>query len=90
MDARLVPIKDELEKVRSGLQALRGKNHSMDDLNPFQDQLRKLDGKREKGMFLVNGEIPKGGQAALAELIDDCYDLVEELTDTAQDADDAD
>lgn len=81
----IAEIKAELTSIIGGLNQLKGKIKSYDELNPFQDRLRIIDSKQTDGKFVdANGEIPPG-QAELHELIDQAYDLKEEIGNSCED-----
>eukprot|EP00164_Ancoracysta_twista_P007483 GFYU01010626.1.p1 GENE.GFYU01010626.1~~GFYU01010626.1.p1 ORF type:complete len:101 (+),score=41.40 GFYU01010626.1:46-348(+) len=84
----LIPILEELENVKAGLADLSQGPHRMDDINPFQDVLRAIDGNRVDGVFGGDpqGNIPEG-QGLCHDLLAECYELVEICTDSAEDPD---
>ena len=54
---------------------------STDELSPFQDKLRDIDSQRKDGKFVdKDGQIPPG-QAALHDLLAECYELKDEIMD---------
>lgn len=81
-------VYDRLRGAKNALRRLTGKrHHTVEDLRHWQVLLEKTDGERVDGVFCGNlekGIIPHG-QAAAAKLLDECYDLIEKLTDSAED-----
>jgi len=83
VDKKLKNIESELLDIQSGLKGLQAKSFNEDDLNPFQDRLRKLDSQRVNQCFVVGSEIPEG-QAILSELLNDCYDTISKCQDNLE------
>ncbi|KAL4428371.1 hypothetical protein ABPG75_002460 [Micractinium tetrahymenae] len=81
-------VYDRLRGAKNALRKLMGKrHHTVEDLRHWQGVLEKTDAEQVDGVFCGNlekGIIPHG-QAAAAKLLDECYDLVEKLADTAED-----
>lgn len=81
-------VYDQLRGAKNALRKLLGKrHHTGEDLRHYQQLLERIDGARVEGVFCGNlekGIIPHG-QAAAAKLLDECYDLIEKLADSAED-----
>eukprot|EP00270_Netrium_digitus_P002611 TRINITY_DN12969_c0_g1_i1.p1 TRINITY_DN12969_c0_g1~~TRINITY_DN12969_c0_g1_i1.p1 ORF type:complete len:201 (-),score=19.81 TRINITY_DN12969_c0_g1_i1:84-686(-) len=78
--SNLVGIRNKLQKIYH-----RQKPHTAEDIHKYQQMLDAIDSKREYGIFagsLETGQIPPG-QAACREVLDEAYDLVGKLMDTA-------
>eukprot|EP00887_Chlorella_sp_A99_P004896 scaffold4.g4896.t1 len=81
-------VYDRLRGVKNALRRLAGKRkHTLEDLQHYQGMLAAIDGARKNGVFCGDGGHIPHGQAAAAELLQECYDLVEQLADTATDMD---
>ncbi|EFN55216.1 hypothetical protein CHLNCDRAFT_134458 [Chlorella variabilis] len=93
-------VYDQLRRIKNALRRLLGKrHHTAEDLRHYQSQLEKIDGERKDGVFCGDLEAralqaaaaccPKGiiphGQAAASGLLDECYDLIEQLAGSAED-----
>ncbi|PSC69848.1 hypothetical protein C2E20_6606 [Micractinium conductrix] len=80
-------VYDRLRSSKNALSSLLGKRrHTAEDLRHWQAVLEKIDAERVDGVFCGNlekGVIPHG-QAAASKLLDECYDLIERLTDSAE------
>ncbi|KAL4418732.1 hypothetical protein ABPG77_001789 [Micractinium sp. CCAP 211/92] len=80
-------VYDRLRAAKNALRKLMGKrHHTVEDLQHWQGVLEGIDAERVDGVFCGNLEegIVPHGQAAASKLLDDCYDLIEKLTDTAE------
>ena len=75
-------LEKELTGLRDELKKLEGKGvKSADELVPVQDKLRAIDSKKVDGKFVdAKGEIPPG-QAKLSDLLAECYEIKERITD---------
>ncbi|KZV59758.1 hypothetical protein PENSPDRAFT_659937 [Peniophora sp. CONT] len=80
LDVELVPIHERLVGIRRKLVALAAKDgpHKQ-ELKPFQEELRKIDSKRVDGKFMGPGGIVPASQAICSSLLEDCFDIVQEI-----------
>eukprot|EP01025_Chloroclados_australasicus_P000943 TRINITY_DN10312_c0_g1_i1.p1 TRINITY_DN10312_c0_g1~~TRINITY_DN10312_c0_g1_i1.p1 ORF type:complete len:425 (-),score=52.98 TRINITY_DN10312_c0_g1_i1:361-1521(-) len=88
--AEMVPeirtIFDQLTALKKQLLEMRYNPHVQHDVARIQQQLDEIDSQRIGGIFggsLQQGNIPKG-QAVCSDLLQDCYDLVEENMEDAE------
>ncbi|KAH9249571.1 hypothetical protein BASA81_012744 [Batrachochytrium salamandrivorans] len=73
-------IEKELKEIKAVLEKLKVSCKSVDELVPIQESLGRIDSSRKDGKFVdASGEIP-AGQAALHDLLAECYDLKDENT----------
>lgn len=80
VDPAIQGIHHHLIAVRKCLLQLRhfGGPFSDSDLYPFQLKLAGFDNLRKEGKFLVDGEVVRG-QGVLHALLEECYDILNEL-----------
>eukprot|EP01026_Neomeris_dumetosa_P000974 TRINITY_DN10238_c0_g2_i1.p1 TRINITY_DN10238_c0_g2~~TRINITY_DN10238_c0_g2_i1.p1 ORF type:complete len:408 (-),score=56.38 TRINITY_DN10238_c0_g2_i1:272-1423(-) len=79
-------IFDKLCDMKKQLMEMRYNPHVQHDVARIQQDLDDLDSQRVAGIFggsLQQGNIPKG-QAVCSDLLQDCYDLVEENLEDAE------
>ena len=55
------------------------------DLWPYSMKLSSIDNMRTDGKFMVGGEIPEG-QAAITTVMEECFEMVAELRNQAEEA----
>ncbi|KAI0255759.1 hypothetical protein BJV78DRAFT_1273311 [Lactifluus subvellereus] len=80
LSAELVPVHERLITVRRKLIALAAKGCSPKaDLKPLQEELRKIDSKRVDGKFLGPGGNIPASQAICSSLLEECFDIVQEI-----------
>ncbi|KAI0028676.1 hypothetical protein K488DRAFT_89503 [Vararia minispora EC-137] len=80
LSVELVPIHERLVSIRRKLVALAAKEGSHKaELKPLQEELRKIDSKRVDGKFLGPGGIVPSSQAVCSSLLEDCFDIVQEI-----------
>ncbi|KAJ7289269.1 hypothetical protein C8J57DRAFT_1165101 [Mycena rebaudengoi] len=81
LSVELLPIHERLVTIRRQLVALAAKEgpHKA-ELKPLQEELRRIDGKRVDGKFLVGpgGTIPPS-QALCSSLLEECFDIAQEI-----------
>ncbi|KAJ7937596.1 hypothetical protein B0H13DRAFT_2302754 [Mycena leptocephala] len=82
----LIPIHQRLVTIRRVLQmshklvALTAKDgpHKA-EIKPLQEELRKIDSKRVDGKFLAPGGIVPTSQAVCSSLLEECFEIAEEI-----------
>ncbi|KAF9778416.1 hypothetical protein BJ322DRAFT_1093002 [Thelephora terrestris] len=76
----LIPIHERLVNIRRQLVALTAKDKlKHTEVKPLLEELRKIDSKRVDGKFLgPNGTIPTS-QAACSSLLEECFDITQEI-----------
>ncbi|EPQ56789.1 hypothetical protein GLOTRDRAFT_128320 [Gloeophyllum trabeum ATCC 11539] len=89
LSPELLPIHAKLVDIRRKLVALAAKeSFSKADLKPLQEELRKIDSlssfpfftyKRVDGKFLGPGGIVPASQAICSSLLEECFDIVQEI-----------
>ncbi|KIK61634.1 hypothetical protein GYMLUDRAFT_84776 [Collybiopsis luxurians FD-317 M1] len=76
----LLPIYEKLVTIRRKLVALAAKGGSQKtELKPLQDELRKIDSKRVDGKFLGPSGIVPPSQAVCSSLLEECFDISQEI-----------
>ncbi|KAJ7576912.1 hypothetical protein C8J56DRAFT_971902 [Mycena floridula] len=79
LSVELIPIHEKLVTLRRQLVALAAKGDSQKAaLKPLQEELRKIDSKRVDGKFLVGGIVPPS-QTICSSLLEECFDICEEI-----------
>lgn len=79
LSVELIPIHEKLVTLRRQLVALAAKGESQKAaLKPLQEELRKIDSKRVDGKFLVGGIVPPS-QAICSSLLEECFEICEEI-----------
>jgi len=91
---KLQPIKEELDSILMGLRVIQQKpSHTFEDLSALQKRLAAVETKRAPSPLSfephthnqgASTHIP-AGQAILSDLLAECHDLVEDLTNSAKD-----
>ncbi|KAF8260682.1 hypothetical protein EI94DRAFT_1780424 [Lactarius quietus] len=80
LSAELVPLHERLVTIRRKLVALGAKGGSPKaELKPLQEELRKIDSKRVDGKFLDPGGNIPASQAICSSLLEECFDIVQEI-----------
>ncbi|KZT27730.1 hypothetical protein NEOLEDRAFT_1130191 [Neolentinus lepideus HHB14362 ss-1] len=80
LSPELLPIHVKLVDIRRKLVALAAKEtFSKAELKPLQEELRKIDSKRVDGKFLGPGGIVPASQAICSSLLEECFDIVQEI-----------
>ncbi|KDQ61670.1 hypothetical protein JAAARDRAFT_66748 [Jaapia argillacea MUCL 33604] len=80
LSPELVPIHEKLVGLRRKLVALAAKEtFSKSELKPLQEELRKIDSKRVDGKFLGPGGIVPASQAVCSSLLEECFDIAQEI-----------
>jgi hypothetical protein len=80
LSVELTPIHERLVTIRRQLVALAAKEGSHKaDLKPLQEELRKIDSKRVDGKFLGPGGIVPASQAICSSLLEECFDISQEV-----------
>ncbi|POS76025.1 hypothetical protein DHEL01_v205576 [Diaporthe helianthi] len=76
----LLPIYNQLSTLKRCLLEVKnsGGGSSVRELYPYSMKLNSIDNMRTDGKFEVNGDIPEG-QAAVADLLAECFELNYEL-----------
>ncbi|KAF8557716.1 hypothetical protein OG21DRAFT_1456829 [Imleria badia] len=80
ISVELIPFHDRLVTLRRQLVALAAKEGSHKaELKPLADELRKIDSKRVDGKFLGPGGIVPASQAVCSSLLEDCFDILQQI-----------
>ncbi|KAF2461290.1 hypothetical protein BDY21DRAFT_278099 [Lineolata rhizophorae] len=81
----LVPIYNQLLTLRRCLLEVRksGGVSSPRELYPYSMKLNSIDNMRNDGKFMVGEDIPDG-QAAVTQLLEECFDMAYELRSAAE------
>jgi len=81
----LLPIYNQLRTLRKCLREVKkaGGVSSPRELYPYSMKLNSIDTMRVDGKFMVGKDIPDG-QAAVMQLLEDCFDLTYELNTEAE------
>ncbi|KAK7024882.1 hypothetical protein R3P38DRAFT_2951598 [Favolaschia claudopus] len=80
LSVELIPIHQRLVTIRRQLVALAAKEGSHKaELKPLQEELRKIDSKRVDGKFLGPGGIVPASQAICSSLLEECFDIAQEI-----------
>jgi hypothetical protein len=92
---KVQPIKEELESILMGLRVIQQKtSHTFDDMAALQKRLHAIEEKRDSSNATFQSHTHKdgstthipAGQALLSELLAECHDVVEDLTNSAKDS----
>jgi len=81
LSVELIPLHEKLLHLRRQLVTLAAKEGSVKaELKPLQEELRKIDQKRVDGKFLGPGgsSVPTS-QALLSSLIEECFEIAQEI-----------
>lgn len=80
LSAELIHVHQRLVNIRRQLVALGAKEGSHKaELKPIQEELRKIDSTRVDGKFLGPGGIVPASQAICSSLLEECFDIKEEI-----------
>ncbi|KAN0137097.1 Protein of unknown function (DUF2408) domain containing protein [Lactarius tabidus] len=80
LSSELLPLHERLVTIRRKLAALAAKGGSPKaELKPLQEELRKIDSKRVDGKFLGPGGNIPASQAICTSLLEECFDVVQEI-----------
>ncbi|KAF9078247.1 hypothetical protein BDP27DRAFT_1487539 [Rhodocollybia butyracea] len=80
ISVELVPVHEKLVTIRRKLVALAAKEGSHKaELKPLQDELRKIDSNRVDGKFLGPGGIVPASQAVCSSLLEECFEISQEI-----------
>lgn len=81
----LLPIYNQLKTLRKCLREVQkaGGVSSPRELYPYKMKLNSIDKVRVDGNFMVNNNIPDG-QAAVMQLLEDCYEITDQLQNEAE------
>lgn len=80
ISVELIPLHERLVMIRRQLVALAAKegNHKA-ELKPLAEELRKIDSKRVDGKFLGPGGVIPASQAICTSLLEECFDIAQEI-----------
>ncbi|KAG7093937.1 hypothetical protein E1B28_007571 [Marasmius oreades] len=80
LSVELIPIHEKLVTIRRKLVALAAKQGSHKaELKPLQEELRKIDSQRVDGKFLGPGGIVPASQALCSSLLEECFEIAQEV-----------
>jgi len=80
LSPELVPLHQKLVTIRRQLVALAAKEGSQKaELKPLQEELRKIDSTRVDGKFLGPGGVVPASQAICSSLLEECFEIVQEI-----------
>ncbi|KAG6856257.1 hypothetical protein H0H87_006013 [Tephrocybe sp. NHM501043] len=80
LSIELVPIHQKLVTLRRQLVALAAKEGSHKaELKPLQEELRKIESARVDGYFLGPGGTVPASQALCSSLLEECFDISQEI-----------
>ncbi|KAF8909323.1 hypothetical protein CPB84DRAFT_1813050 [Gymnopilus junonius] len=80
LSPELVPLHQKLVTIRRQLVALAAKEGSHKaELKPLQEELRRIDSTRVDGKFLGPGGIVPSSQAICSSLLEECFEIVQEI-----------
>ncbi|KAG9312867.1 hypothetical protein JVU11DRAFT_6300 [Chiua virens] len=80
ISVELIPVHERLVTLRRQLVALAAKEGShKTELKPLADELRKIDSKRVDGRFLGPGGVVPASQAVCSSLLEDCFDILQQI-----------
>ncbi|KAJ3517753.1 hypothetical protein NLJ89_g305 [Agrocybe chaxingu] len=75
----LLPIHQKLVTIRRQLVALAAKEGSQKaELKPLMEELRRIDSTRKDGKFVAGGIVP-ASQAACSSLLEECFEIAQEI-----------
>lgn len=76
----LLPLHERLVTIRRKLVGLAAKGGLVKaELKPLQEELRKIDSKRVDGKFLGPGGSIPASQAICSSLLEECFDIIQEI-----------
>ncbi|KAF8889353.1 hypothetical protein BD779DRAFT_1521058 [Infundibulicybe gibba] len=80
LSVELIPIHQRLVTIRRQLVALAAKEGLQKaELKPLQEELRKIDSTRVDGKFLGPGGVVPASQAICSSLLEECFDISQEI-----------
>ncbi|KAG2068704.1 hypothetical protein BDR04DRAFT_739626 [Suillus decipiens] len=80
LSVELVPIHERLVTIRRQLVALAAKEGSHKaEIKSLAEELRKIDSKRVDGKFLGPGGVMPASQALCTSLIEECFDILQQI-----------
>ncbi|KIJ61966.1 hypothetical protein HYDPIDRAFT_176736 [Hydnomerulius pinastri MD-312] len=80
ISVELIPTHERLVTIRRQLVALAAKEGShKTELKPLAEELRKIDSKRVDGKFLGPGGIVPASQALCSSLLEECFDVLQQI-----------
>ncbi|TFK39948.1 hypothetical protein BDQ12DRAFT_681509 [Crucibulum laeve] len=80
LSVELVPVHQKLVTIRRQLVALAAKEGSQKaEVKPLLEELRKIDSTRVDGKFLGPGGIVPTSQAICSSLLEECFDIAQEI-----------
>ncbi|KAF9480504.1 hypothetical protein BDN70DRAFT_877487 [Pholiota conissans] len=80
LSPELVPVHQKLVTIRRQLVALGAREGSQKaELKPLQEELRRIDSTRVDGKFLGPGGVIPASQAICSSLLEECFDIVQEI-----------
>ncbi|KAF9245344.1 hypothetical protein BU15DRAFT_85662 [Melanogaster broomeanus] len=80
ISVELIPVHERLVTIRRKLVALAVKEGSHKaELKPLAEELRKIDSKRVDGKFLGPGGFVPGSQALCSSLLEECFDILQQI-----------
>ncbi|PPQ91468.1 hypothetical protein CVT25_013725 [Psilocybe cyanescens] len=80
LSPELVPVHQKLVTIRRQLVALAAKEGSQKaELKPIIEELRRIDSTRVDGKFLGPGGIVPSSQAICSSLLEECFEIVQEI-----------
>ena len=86
----LLPIYNQLLTLKRCLEEVQkaGGVDSPRELYPYSMKLNSIDNMKKDGKFMVGGDIPEG-QASIATLLNECFEMAYELRNEAQERQEA-
>ncbi|KIM44555.1 hypothetical protein M413DRAFT_442518 [Hebeloma cylindrosporum] len=80
LSPELVPVHQKLVTIRRQLVTLAAKEGSQKaELKPLQEELRRIDSTRVDGKFLAPGGIVPSSQAICSSLLEECFEIAQEI-----------
>ncbi|KAH9479506.1 CUB1 family protein C30C2.08 [Psilocybe cubensis] len=80
LSPELVPVHQKLVTIRRQLVALAAKEGSQKaELKPIIEELRRIDSTRVDGKFLGPGGIVPSSQAICSSLLEECFEIIQEI-----------
>ncbi|KAF8498738.1 hypothetical protein F5888DRAFT_1691501 [Russula emetica] len=80
LSVELLPLHERLVTIRRKLVGLAAKGGLVKaELKPLQEELRKIDSKRVDGKFLGPGGSIPASQASCSSLLEECFDIIQEI-----------
>jgi NTP pyrophosphatase (non-canonical NTP hydrolase) len=80
LSPELLPVHQKLVTIRRQLVSLAAKEGSQkSELKPLQEELRRIDSTRVDGKFLAPGGIVPSSQAICSSLLEECFEIAQEI-----------